>query len=444
MNKDSIYIFKKKIHKLIFYLLLIIVVIFLAYFLIPKFLNYTTELIKESLKKNNELNIKNISNTKYRLFPSPRLRVYGNGIEFEENLLKIEKAQIDIVLNPLNLINYKTLDYDRLLISGGLINIKINKVNQLLNFIKKNKKNINFKKNTIIVFQKNKKLFEIDNSIAKVYSKNNTQQVKISGLLLNHKINFFFYNEPVNKINITLDIPKLNISTSILLERKDNSKIFEGLINLVVQNNFFQFNFIKEKNIIVNKGFIRNNLINLSLKGEIFLKPNFFFYLDIKPTRFDIEKLFFIVQKMYFSENPSGLKVISKINGTLNFENIINGKVIFENRKILFKNFKTRENNPIFFDAKISEFGKKGKIKFNLHKNILHKNNSNKDLKISGFIIPFSTKVIFEKISLDNKNLKAEKIKNYEEKFNKEVINNSLDNIFINSKINNFVNIFSN
>ena len=444
MNKDSIYIFKKKIHKLIFYLLLIIVVIFLAYFLIPKFLNYTPELIKESLKKNNELNIKNISNTKYRLFPSPRLRVYGNGIEFEENLLKIEKAQIDIVLNPLNLINYKTLDYDRLLISGGLINIKINKVNQLLNFIKKNKKNINFQKNTIIVFQKNKKLFEIDNSIAKVYSKNNTQQVKISGLLLNHKINFFFKNEPGNKSNITLDIPKLNISTSILLERKDNSKIFEGLINLVVQNNFFQFNFIKEKNIIVNKGFIRNNLINLSLKGEIFLKPNFFFYLDIKPTRFDIEKLFFIVQKMYFSENPSGLKVISKINGTLNFENIINGKVIFENRKILFKNFKTRENNPIFFDAKISEFGKKGKIKFNLHKNILHKNNSNKDLKISGFIIPFSTKVIFEKISLDNKNLKAEKIKNYEEKFNKEVINNSLDNIFINSKINNFVNIFSN
>ena len=141
MNKDSIYIFKKKIHKLIFYLLLIIVVIFLAYFLIPKFLNYTPELIKESLKKNNELNIKNISNTKYRLFPSPRLRVYGNGIEFEENLLKIEKAQIDIVLNPLNLINYKTLDYDRLLISGGLINIKINKVNQLLNFIKKIKHN---------------------------------------------------------------------------------------------------------------------------------------------------------------------------------------------------------------------------------------------------------------------------------------------------------------
>ena len=191
MNKVSIYIFKKKIHKIIFYLLLFIVVIFLAYFSIPKFLNYTPEFIKESLKKNNELNIKNISNTKYSLFPSPRLRVYGSSIEFEENLLKIEKAQVDIVLNPLNLINYKTLDYDRLLISGGLINIEINKVNQLLNFIKKNKKNINFQKNTIIVFQKNKKLFEIDNGIAKVYSRNNTQQVKISGLLLNHKINFF-------------------------------------------------------------------------------------------------------------------------------------------------------------------------------------------------------------------------------------------------------------
>ena len=444
MNKDSLSISKKKKnYKIIFFLLLFIVTVFSVYFSVPKFFNYTPELIKESLKKNSELNIKNISNINYRFFPTPRLRVHGSSLKFEENILKIEGAKIDMILNPLNLATYKMINYDKLLISDGTINIKINKVNQLLNFINKNKKKINFKNSTIVFLQKNKNLFEIDKGIIKIYSKNNKQQLKITGLLLNHKITFLFKNKAENKSNIILNIPEFNISTNIMIEKKDNPGVFEGLVNLAVQNSFFQFNYIKEKNIIINKGFIRNDLINSSFKGEVFFKPNFFFHLDLDSSRFNINKLFFVLKKIYFSEDSGGLEVIKKINGLLNFKSIFEGNVIFENRKILFQNFKTKEVNPFFFDAKISEFGKKGKIRFNLHKNIQYKDNSNKELKISGFIVPFSSKVIFEKISLNNKTLIAKKIKNYEEKFNNEVISNSLGNIFISSKINNFINIFS-
>ena len=50
-----------------------------------------------------------------------------------------------------------------------------------------------------------------------------------------------------NKNNITFKIPELNVSTKILLIQKNNFKTFEGLVNFMVLNNFFQFNFTKKK-----------------------------------------------------------------------------------------------------------------------------------------------------------------------------------------------------
>ena len=193
MNKNSIFVFKKKkINKIFLYFILFIVIIFFVYFSIPKFFNYTPELIEESLKKNSKVNIKNILNTNYRLFPSPRIRVYGSSLDLNENILGVDDAEIDIILSPLSLINYKRLNYDRLLIRGGSTNIKINKVNELLDYIKKNNKKINFKKNKIIILQEKKKLFEIDNSLIKINSKNNIQQLSINGLMLNYSVAFFF------------------------------------------------------------------------------------------------------------------------------------------------------------------------------------------------------------------------------------------------------------
>ena len=45
---------------------------------------------------------------------------------------------------------------------------------------------------------------------------------------------------------------------------------------------------------------------------------------------------------------------------------------------------------------------------------------------------------------IDKKIFTVEKIKNYEEKFNRQVINNSLSNFFNNEKINSFLKNFDN
>ena len=152
----------------------------------------------------------------------------------------------------------------------------INSINYLI-ILKKIKKKINFKKNNIFLFFDKKKIFEIHDSITKINLKNNKPQLMMHGLFLNHKISFLLKNTSKNQNKIILKIPKLDISANILLENKNNLRTFEGLINLSVLNNFFQFNFIKEQSIIIKKGFVRNNLINTSVEGEIFFKPHFFF-----------------------------------------------------------------------------------------------------------------------------------------------------------------------
>ena len=445
MIKNLNFIFKKKnIYKIILYLLIYFIVIFLAYFFTPNFFNYSPQLIEESLKQNNNFNIKNISKVSYKAFPTPRLRISGSNFTFEEDILEVDGSEIDIILNSSSILNYKRLDYNKLLIKGGSTKININNANQLLNYFKKNKQKIFFKENNLILVQNNKDLFEINDSIIKVISANNQQQLTINGIFLNHKITFLLDSKLENKSNITFKIPELDISSSIFLENKDNFSSFNGLVNFKVLNNFFQIIFTKDKNIKINKGYIRNNLINSSFEGDITFKPNFFLNLDFEPTILNIEKLFPIIQKNFFSDDPSGLEIIKKINGSFNFKTKFEGNVIFENGEILFKNFKIGKNNSLFFDAKIFEFGKKGKIQFNLFKIIQYKKNFPKELKISGFIIPSASKVTFEKMLLNNKDYAAEKIKNYEKKFENEVIQNLLSNIFNDSKMSDFFKNFVN
>ena len=443
MNKILNFIFKiKKSYKYFLYLLTFIVIIISIYFVIPKFFNYTPKLIQENLKKNSNINIKNISNVNYKFLPSPRLRLFVDNLEFQESFLEVESVEVDIVLNPLSIINHKILDYNKLLIKGGSSNIEINKANQLFNYVKKNRRKIQFIKNNIILFNENKKLFEINKSSTKFNTKNNIQKLSANGLFLDHKISFILENKTDGKIRIKLKVPQLDLSTNILLENIDDFKNFRGLVKFEVLNNFLQFNLIKNKGIVINKGFIRSTLLNSSFEGSLFIKPFFSFNLNIKPNTLDIKNLIQIFQQNFFEDNFRAIELIKKIDGSLTLGKILEGRVLFKNREILFQDFKVGKENDILFDAKVSKFGKKGKIQFSISKNTQDKKNVVKRIKLLGFLTPSSSKVTFEKITFGEEIFTKKKIKNYEKKFKSEVINNSIINMFNETKINNFFKTF--
>ena len=442
MNKKFNFILKKKkVNKFFLYLLVFFIISFFIYFLIPKFFNYTPSLIQASLNKNNNIIIKNISDINYKLFPSPRIRLSGTSLIFGDGILDVQAAEVDIVLNLLSITDHKIVNYNKLLINKGSVIIEITRINQLFNYIKKNKKKINLKKNNIILLKENKKLLEINDVKARINTKSNIQQLNINGFFLNHKISFILKSISDIKTKIILKVPDLDVLMNILLETNDDYKTYKGLVNIELINNFFQFDLVKKEKIIINKGFVRSNLINSSLEGDLAFKPYFSFNLDIKPTAINTEKLVFMFQQLYLLENLSEVEIIKKLDGTINFKNIFKGSIIFKNREILFKNFNLGENSNIVFDSKISDFGKKGKIRFYLTTNIQDKENFVKELKISGYLTPSSSRVIFDQIILDKETFTDKKIKNYQAKF-KNLTSNSLNNIFNETKIRNFLENF--
>ena len=66
-----------------------------------------------------------------------------------------------------------------------------------------------------------------------------------------------------------------------------------------------------------------------------------------------------------------------------------------------------------------------------------------KQIEIKGSVIPATSKVVFVNFLLDGKELSVKRIKEYEKKFEDEIIQNSLVNIFNISKIDKyFKNLF--
>ena len=443
MNKKLNFIFKnKKIYKVFLYLLAFFVIIFSTYFFIPKFFNYDPKLLEESLVKNSNIKIKNISNINYKFLPSPRLSLSGCSLEFKENILAVEGAEIEIILNPLSIINYKILDYNKILIKGGFSIVEIDEVDLLFNYIKQNKKKIIFKKNKIVILKNKKKLFEVSDSQVKINTTNDLQQLNIKGFFFNHKITFVLKDESEGKTKIVFKIPELDISSNITIDNKDKLQLYRGLVNIEVLNNFFQFNFSKEQNIKIKEGFLRSSLINSLIAGDLSFKPYFSFDLNIQPSTLNIEKLIPILQKKYFLEDLRKTEFINKIDGSLNFRKMFTGSIVFKNTEIFFQNFKVGKVNPIFFDANISQFGPKGKVQFNLNTSIQYKKKVARNLKISGYVTPSTSKITFSKIIFDEENFTEKKINNYEEKFKNEVIDGSLSNIFNEKKIKNFFKNF--
>jgi len=438
VNNLNFIIIKRNVFKIILYPIIFFILISLAYFFTPKLFDYSPQLVKEKLKQNNNINIKDILKINYKAFPSPRLRISGSNFTMEEGAIAVENSEIDIILNISGILNNKKLVYNKLFIKKGSSKVNINNINQLLNSIEKNKKKIFFKENNLILVQNNKSLIEINNSLIKINFINGHQELNINGIFLNHKILIKLDSKLENKSNLILEIPGLDILTKVSFETSDTSSIINGLVNFKVLNNYLQFNFTKVDTIKTSNGFFRNNLINLFFEGDIIFNPSFFVKLDLKPTILNMEKLFPIIQKKYFSDDIGGLALIKKINGSFKFKSKFDGVTTFENGKISFKNFKTGNNKSLYFDAEISEFGKKGKIQFNLLKTIQYKRGSSKQIKILGFIIPSNSKIIFEKMSLDNNEYSTEEIKNYEKQFANEVIQNSLKNIFNDSKLNQY------
>ena len=427
---------KKRI-KFTVYVIFLLIFLFITYLLIPKLLNFSIESIKINLKNNNNINISSISKVHYKVFPTPRLIIPNSTFTIGKKIIEVNNSELEIILKLSKIFNYKKINYKKLLINNGSSKIKLNNINQLLTDINKNKTELIFKKNNIIFFQNKKVFFAISNALIKVDQPTAKKILTVNGNFLDNKIFIKLSSTLKNKNNLIIKIPTLDISTNVFFEKNKSGNI-NGIFNLEIFNNFLKFNFIKKNNIKLTDGFLRSELVNSSFEGEIMFNPNFFSKLDFKTSYLNKKKLFLLVKKNYFSDKSNNLSLIKKFNGIFNFKSKFSGRITNNNGEILFKDFKVGKDKSLYFDARIIEFGKKGKVQFNLIKTFEYKRNLSKKIVVKGFLIPSNSNIIFEEFSINGIELSAKKVKEYENKFEDELIQNYLGNIFSENKIDKY------
>ena len=409
-----------------------------TYFSIPKLLNFSLESIKEKLKNNNNINIINISKVNYKVFPTPRLSIPNSNFTIGDGVFEVNNSELEIILNISQILNFKEVKYKKLLIKKGVSRISLNNINQIFPMITENKKKLTFKENNLIFLQKDNFFFEINDVQINTKEIGKKKELILNGSFLNNEILIKLDSALGNKNNLILKIPGLDISVKVFLKKKDSDNT-NGVINLEVLNNFLKFNFIKKDNVKLSKGFIRTKLVNASLKGELTFKPNFFIKVDFETSNLNIKKLFLLIENFFLSNNDRNLSLIKKINGQFNFKSKIEGRITNKNGEVLFKDFKVGKNKSIYLNGKINEFGKRGKIQFNLVKTFKYRNKlSKKKIEIIGFMIPSNSKIVFESISIDGSKISPKKTKDYQKQFQSDLIQGALVNIFNEIKINRF------
>ena len=430
---------KKNLSVLILYLLIFFLFLIFIYLSSPKFFNISKELLEKNLKTNHNINLSSSTNLKYQIFPTPRIIASDVNLNSEDDILQVENSEISFVLKFNKILDFKNLNYKKLIISKGNLTFDLKSSTNVINFLKKNNKKIIFEKNQLYLTQENKDLIVINNSRIQLNSDNLKNELVLNGLFLDNKINLFLTNLSDKKNNLILKIPSLDINANVVFEKNNQTNVYDGTINIQVLNNLLFFKFFKDKSFNIEQGYIRNDLINSSILGDIILKPNFFINLTLEPNYLKIKKIFNLTNMSFFKEDYlNNVEMLKKINGSVSIKQILSGEIIFENNQIILKNFYNEADNNYIINAQINEYGKKGKIRFQLTKKLNNKDNVTNNIEIIGYLIPFESKIIFNQISLDNVEYSIDQVEELETKFNKEVIEKSLDNLFEKAKLDNF------
>ena len=132
----------------------------IGYLMTPKLLNFSIDSIKKNLKDNNNININSISKVDYKIFPTPRLSIIGSNFTIGDEVFEVSNSELEIILNLSQILNFKEVNYKKILVKKGFSKINLNNIYQLLNIIKQNKKKLTIQENNLIFFQKNNFFFE--------------------------------------------------------------------------------------------------------------------------------------------------------------------------------------------------------------------------------------------------------------------------------------------
>ena len=137
MLKTINFFFKKKnLSVLILYLLIFFLFLIFIYLSSPKFFNISKELLEKNLKINHNINLSSSTNFKYQIFPTPRIIASDVNLNSEDDIFQVENSEISFVLKFNKILDFKNLNYKKLIISKGNLTFDLKNSTNVINFLK--------------------------------------------------------------------------------------------------------------------------------------------------------------------------------------------------------------------------------------------------------------------------------------------------------------------
>ena len=357
-----------------------------------------------------------------------------------------------------NIYNYENFKANKIILEGNEVFLEINKVKDLVNYLKKIKYKLNIKALDINLVENNISLIKIKNINFLNYGYNKN---RIEGTILEKKFQIFFKDKN-KKINFKL--LNTGIKANLKLNDKSSNSV-QGSSRISMINNFLKFDFeLNEDQLKITRSNFRNKDLSLSLDTLIKLTPFFNINSNIIITDFDSS----FINKINLEKILKKKEIIKRLNSQIkisykkhkyfnNFNedyffnfNLAHGRLAFTNKISLLDSSINCNGESLLTD----EYPR---INFDCHFNIKNKKNFFKNLSLSvntndktldfnaeGSLNLLYKKVNFKKIfSSTNYIANKEDMLYFKEKFESILFNDRFFKIFNKNKIKEFINEIS-
>lgn len=444
-NSPSIFKFLHFIKYPVFFF----IVIFTLILIIPNFFNYEkkTNLLKNHLLKEYNLDVKNFKTISYSFFPKPVIIIKNTESNLNGNF-DINSKVIKLSLNFVSYYNFNKIKIKKIEFDDSIGLFEIRDLKKILNLL--NKIEIKIKINNIdlkILDNKSQILYINKGSIWNNVSK----KISFKGFISNNELNIEFLKDISSK-KLLIRLPKTGIRTEIIFNENSSLESSSGVIKTKILNSNFKMNFNLDKDLRFLEGKFRNNLLSTKFFGNLKFSPFLYYDLNLKISHLNNK----ILKKDIFKAYPKFKDIFKKLNGKISIElddtylnkkifkkvmlnmNIINGEINSNNNEINFFGANTK------FSINSSKYKNISKIDFDIlfsfndyekfFKSInLKKINSEfpKKLSLNGVLYPNSRKINFNEILFDEStNIEKDKILYLKEKLENEFFKDGSNYLF--------------
>ena len=469
-NKKNANYFKKitNITNSAIVVVVIIIIIASSYFLRPFFFDYVEN--KEIVENKIETYLKTKTNISgdisYRFFPKTKITAKNVELHFTKSKKKpliLKEVNFLVSLSSLN--SLEDLQIKKVLIKNQEIEIFSNQFkNYTAYFQKKSVNNLIFKNCDVFFLDKQGNRINI-NKLNLINNQNlDKENISLEGIFSKKKFKINLVNPKNDKKFLDFTVPDLDTKLKIAFDKTSTLNRNSGKLNLKIFNNVLLLNFNGEKIYQISDSFFRNEFLSSKLNGNINFEDDFYFDLTSIINQVNLRKLFRYYNSFIKDEVTGQLNLSKKINGKINVTlkstdtylgrlNNANFILLFENGDLkinngsadIGKNSKLKFNISVvgkgknqkigFFLSFLSEDGKKFARKFNTKTQV-----DNLSLNTRGKINVVDKRVKFENLFINGENVKEKRLKNLEDVFNQNVINENILGFLEFFKMKKFVN----